>query len=272
MQDADTHASARTPIMNAPASLFDLTGKAAFVAGASSGIGLHTARLLARAGCAVALAARRADRLSDAVDQLRAEGLRAHAVSLDVAEPTSIAPAWAAAEAQLGQPVDILFNNAGTIYVERFVDQAVDEVTRIFDTNLKGNFLVAQTAARHMAALAGGCIINVASSSGLRAGGHMSSYGASKAGLIHLTRVMALELAGKGVRVNAIAPGNIQTDMHAHFAEHGFDEAIRKRIPMRRFGVPSDLDGATLLLASDAGRYITGAVLPVDGGQTLSWM
>jgi NAD(P)-dependent dehydrogenase (short-subunit alcohol dehydrogenase family) len=258
--------------MNKLPSLFDLTGKTAFVAGASSGIGLHTARLFAQAGASVVLAARRADRLTDAVNSLQAEGFHACAVSLDVTDPASVAPAWAAGEQLSGHPIDILFNNAGTIYVERFVDQTLEEITRIFDTNLKGNFLVAQEAARHMAARGSGCIINVASSSGLRAGGHMSSYGASKAGLIHLTQIMALELAGKGVRVNALAPGNIQTDMHAHFADHGFEESLRKRIPMRRFGLPHDLDGATLLLASEAGRYITGAVLPVDGGQTLSWM
>lgn len=258
--------------MKALETLFDLSGKVAFVSGASSGIGLHTARLLAQAGAFVILAARRADRLTEAVAALKADGLAAAAVSLDVTDPAGIEPAWAAAQQLAGQPVDILFNNAGVIYVERFVDQTLDELTRIFDTNLKGNFLVAQEAARHMAARGSGSIINIASSSGLRAGGHMSSYGASKAGLIHLTHIMALELAGKGVRVNALAPGNIETDMHAHFADHGFDDSIRKRIPMRRFGHASDLDGATLLLASDAGRYITGAVLPVDGGQTLSWM
>jgi NAD(P)-dependent dehydrogenase (short-subunit alcohol dehydrogenase family) len=258
--------------MNPLGTLFDLSGKVAFVAGASSGIGLHTARLFAQSGAFVVLAARRADRLDDAVSSLTADGYGAAAVSLDVTDSASIAPAWASAQDLTGQPVDILFNNAGVIYVERFIDQPLEEVTRIFDTNLKGNFLVAQEAARHMAARGSGCIINIASSSGLRAGGHMSSYGASKAGLIHLTRIMALELAGKGVRVNALAPGNIETEMHTHFADHGFDESIRKRIPLRRFGQPSDLDGATLLLASDAGRYITGAVLPVDGGQTLSWM
>lgn len=258
--------------MNMLDTLFSLRGKVAFVSGASSGIGLHSAKLFAQAGAFVILAARRADRLAEGVASLRAEGYGAAAVSLDLTDPSSIAPAWAAAEDQAGQPVDILFNNAGVIYVDRFIDQTLEEVTRVFDTNLKGNFLVAQEAARRMAVRGSGSIINVASSSGLRAAGHMSSYGASKAGLIHLTQIMALELAGKGVRVNALAPGNIETDMHAHFADHGFDESIRKRIPMRRFGQPSDLDGATLLLASDAGRYITGAVLAVDGGQTLSWM
>lgn len=257
---------------NSPASLFDLSGKAAFVAGASSGIGLHSARLLAQAGASVALAARRVDRLADAVAQLTDEGHRACAVNLDVTQIDSIAPAWAEAQRQLDQPIDILLNNAGIIHIERFTEQKTEDVSRIFDTNLKGAFLVAQEAARHMVAQGSGSIVNVASSSGLRASGHMSSYGASKAGLIHLTHIMALELAGKGVRVNALAPGNILTDMQAHFSEHGFEETIRKRIPMRRFGEPSDLDGAMLLLASDAGRYITGVVLPVDGGQILSWM
>lgn len=258
--------------MNGIAQMFDLCGKTAFVAGASSGIGLHTARLLAEAGASVVLAARRIDRLKESVSSLRADGHHACAVSLDVTEKASIAPAWEEAEFQTGEPIDILFNNAGIIYIERFTEQNHDEVARIFDTNLKGAFLVAQEAARHMAVRNCGSIINVASSSGLRAGGHMSSYGASKAGLIHLTHIMALELAGKGVRVNALAPGNILTEMQAHFTSHGFDESIRKRIPMRRFGNPADLDGATLLLASDASKYITGAVLPVDGGQILSWM
>ncbi|MGO4764158.1 SDR family oxidoreductase [Cupriavidus sp. 2KB_3] len=135
---------------------------------------------------------------------------------------------------------------------------------------MKGAYLMAQEAARRMVQRGEGSIVNIASSSGLRAGGQMSSYGASKAALIHLTQIMALELAGKGVRVNAIAPGNIETDMHAEFA--GIEQGILKRIPMRRFGKPSDLDGAMLLLASDAGRYMTGAVIPVDGGQVLSWM
>jgi NAD(P)-dependent dehydrogenase (short-subunit alcohol dehydrogenase family) len=252
--------------------LFDLTGKAALVTGASSGIGLHTARLFAEAGASVILAARRMERLADAVAVLKADGFNAAAVRLDVDDPAGIAPAWTVAEQLAGQPIDILFNNAGIIYIERFIDQTLEDVSRIFDTNLKGNFLVAQEAARHMVKRGNGSIINVASSSGLRAGGHMSSYGSAKAGLIHLTQIMALELAAKGVRVNALAPGNIQTDMHAHFTDHGLDESVRKRIPMRRFGVPSDLDGATLLLASEAGRYITGAVLPVDGGQILSWM
>jgi NAD(P)-dependent dehydrogenase (short-subunit alcohol dehydrogenase family) len=115
-------------------------------------------------------------------------------------------------------------------------------------------------------------IINVTSTSGLRAGGLLSSYGASKAGLLQLTRIMALELAHKGVRVNALCPGNFETDMHDVFRDGGLEDNLLKRIPQRRFGKPADLDGPALLLASDAGRYMTGAVIVVDGGQTLSWM
>ncbi len=251
---------------------FALTGKAAFVAGASSGIGLHIARTFAQAGASVALAARRTDRLADAVVQLTSEGHKACAVTLDVMDHRTIGQAWRYAERELGQPIDILFNNAGIIYMERFTDQEPEEVSRIIDTNLKGGFLMAQEAARNMSERKSGSIINVASSSGLRAGGYMSSYGASKAGLIHLTHIMALELARSGVRVNALAPGNIRTDMQSHFTEMGVEESIRKRIPMRRFGESSDLDGATVFLASDASGYVTGAVLPVDGGQVLSWM
>jgi NAD(P)-dependent dehydrogenase (short-subunit alcohol dehydrogenase family) len=130
--------------------------------------------------------------------------------------------------------------------------------------------LVAQEAARRMVKRRSGVIVNIASTAGLRAGGSLSSYCASKAALIHLTHVMALELAGKGIRVNAICPGNIETDMQAALKD--FEEALIKRTPMRRFGKPEDLDGVSLLLAADAGRYITGAAIPVDGGQVLTWM
>lgn len=247
-------------------------GQAALVTGASSGIGLHVARTFAEAGASVVLAARRADRLHEAVNALREAGHRAFAVALDVTQPGAAADAWQASETALDQPVDILFNNAGVIYVERFWLQEPDEVERVFRTNLYGAFAMAQEAARRMVARGSGSIINVASTAGLRAAGRLASYGASKAALLHLTQTMALELASKGVRVNALAPGNLQTDMHAEFGKAGFEESIRQRIPMRRFGAPADLEGAALLLASRAGSYITGAVLPVDGGQLLSWM
>ncbi|TFZ02906.1 SDR family oxidoreductase [Ramlibacter henchirensis] len=252
--------------------LFSLSGKTAFISGASSGIGQHTARTLARAGARVVLAARREDKLAHAVEGMRGEGLAAWPVALDVTQPASILQAWGKAEQLLGSPIDVLFNCAGIIYVERFLLQDAEEVQRVFDTNLKGAFLLAQEAAKHMAQRGSGSIINVASTSGLRAAGRLASYGASKAGLLHLTSIMALELASKGVRVNALAPGNIETDMHDQFEDAGLAEHIRQRIPQRRFGDMGDLDGASLLLAADAGRYITGAVIPVDGGQLLTWM
>lgn len=132
--------------------------------------------------------------------------------------------------------------------------------------------MVAQEAVRRMLALQRGAIVNVASTAGLRTGAYMASYAASKAGLIHLTRVMALELAAKNIRVNVLCPGNIDTEMQATLADRGFRDGMLRRTPMRRFGKVDDLDGAFLLRASDAGRYMTGAVVTVDGGQTLSWM
>lgn len=250
--------------------LFSLKGKTALVTGASSGIGQHIAGVFARAGAQVVLAARRMERIEQAVSELRAAGHAAHGVFLDVTRTDSIAPAFDEAEKQAGAAVDILYNNSGVIYSKSFLEQEEAEIAHLLDTNLKGAMLVAQEAARRMAAQDGGNIINIASTAGLRAGGFLSSYCASKAALIHLTHVMALELAGKGIRVNAICPGNIETDMQV--ALQDFRQSLIKRTPMRRLGTPEDLDGVSLLLASDAGRYITGAAIPVDGGQVLSWM
>jgi NAD(P)-dependent dehydrogenase (short-subunit alcohol dehydrogenase family) len=252
------------------AKMFSLAGKTALITGASSGIGLHIAGVYARAGARVVLAARRMERIEAAVAQLRQEGHEAHGVPLDVTRSATIGAAFDQAERECGATVDILYNNSGIIYAKPFIEQEESEIDRLFDTNLKGAMLVAQEAARRMVGARSGVIVNIASTAGLRAGGWLSSYCASKAALIHLTHVMALELAGKGIRVNAICPGNIETDMQD--ALQGFEEALIKRTPMRRFGKPEDLDGVSLLLASDAGRYITGAAIPVDGGQVLSWM
>lgn len=254
------------------AALFQLAGKAALVSGASSGIGLHTAQMLAQAGAAVALAARRTDRTESAVAALREQGHAACSVALDVTRIETIEAAWTVAEAQLGRPIDILFNNAGVMYAERFVSQSLAEVEKVFDTNLKGAFLMAQVAAQNMVKRKYGSIINVASTAGLGAGGYLSSYGASKAALIHLTKIMALELASRSVRVNALCPGNFKTEMHGTFQERGIEDSLLQRIPMHKFGELEQLDGATLLLASDAGSYMTGALIAVDGGQLLSWM
>lgn len=253
-------------------SLFGLAGKRVFVTGASSGIGLHLAKVFAQAGASVALGARREDRLRAAIEEFTAEGFHACSVPLDVKQPETIRAAWESAESALGGPIDVLLNNAGVLYAEKFVSQTLADVEHVFDTNLKGAFLVAQEATRSMAQRRCGSIINIASTAGLRAGGFLSSYGASKAGLIHLTKVMALELASRGVRVNALCPGTMRTDMLDTFSERGLDEKILERIPMRKLGETHELDGAALLLASNAGGYMTGVVLPVDGGQLLSWI
>ncbi len=250
--------------------IFSLQGRTALITGASSGIGLHIAGVYARAGARVVLAARRHDRIEAAVDELRRSGHQASGVYLDVTQTDSISAAFDTVEQELGAPLDILFNNSGVLYSKSFLEQEEREISRIFDTNLKGAMLVAQQAARRMSAAGHGVIINIASTAGLRAGGSLSSYCASKAALIHLGNVMALELASKGIRVNTICPGNIETDMQASLKD--FEKALIKRTPLRRFGKPEDLDGVALLLASDAGRYMTGTAIAVDGGQTLTWM
>lgn len=259
--------------MTSPDTLFSLRGRTALVTGASSGLGAHVAGVYARAGAAVALAARRTDRIESLAADLRAQDHRACAIALDVCDAAAIPRAFDDAEAALGAPVDLLFNNAGVLYARRFVDQDMAEVDRVFDTNLRGAFRCAQEAARRMVRRqCGGAIVNVASTAAFGTGAQFSSYCASKAGLVQLTKVMALELAKRGVRVNALCPGTFETDMVQTFKDGGFDESVRERTPMRRFGRPADLDGAALLLASDAGRYITGIALTVDGGQLLSWM
>ena len=260
-----------SPLLAPPS--FSVQGKVALITGASSGIGLHLARTLAQLGATALLAARRVDKLDEQVRPLQDAGFKAHALALDVTDADSIPAAFDLAEKTAGGSVDILINNAGIIYSEKFVDQDTAEVDRLFNTNLRGAFLVAQEASRRMLRAGnGGSIVNVASSGGLRAGATMASYGASKAALIHLTKIMALELASKNIRVNAICPGNIETDMTNALTAKGFEERLLKRTPMHRFGKLEDLDGPVLLLVSEAGRYITGATLTVDGGQTLSWM
>jgi len=252
--------------------LFTMKGHVVLVTGASSGIGLHLAHTFAAAGASVALAARRVERVEASAAELRSAGHRAVGVYLDVTEPGSIGPAFDAAEKQLGAPISVLINNAGVLHAESFIDHRDEDLDRVIDTNLKGAFRVAREAAKRMVTHKRGSIINIASTAGLRTGGFMSSYAASKAGLIHSSSVMALELAGKNVRVNVVCPGNIETDMQRELGDKGFLDAMLKRTPLRRFGRSEDLDGPVLLLASDAGRYMTGSVVTVDGGQTLSWM
>jgi NAD(P)-dependent dehydrogenase (short-subunit alcohol dehydrogenase family) len=247
-----------------------LAGKTALVTGASGGFGGHFARLLAAHGARVALAARRLDALEALKADIEAEGGAAFAIGMDVTDEASIVQGIAAIEAGFGT-IDVLVNNSGVSGSSPALDCTADNWDQVFDTNLRGAFLVAREVGRAMrAAGQPGSIVNVASIVGLRPAGGLSAYAASKAGLIHLTHALGLELARHGIRVNAIAPGYYPTDMNADFWETEGGQAMIKRIPMRRLGELRDLDGPLLLLASDASRYMTGAVIPVDGGHLCS--
>lgn len=256
--------------MNSPLDLFDLSGKAALVTGASSGIGRHAARTLAAAGAKVAIAARRLDALVDLEKQIEATGGRALPLALDVTDAASVADCVKAAETELGV-LSILVNNAGTADTRAALEVTEGDWDKVVDTNLKGAWLMAQAVAEHMVRLGqGGAIVNMASVLGLAASAQIPAYCASKGGLVNLTRALAVEWARHGIRVNALAPGYIETEINRDFLASDAGQGLKKRVPLRRFGTPADLDGALLLLASDAGRYITGSVLTVDGGQTAS--
>jgi NAD(P)-dependent dehydrogenase (short-subunit alcohol dehydrogenase family) len=248
----------------------DLSGEAAIVTGASGGLGRHFALVLARAGAKVALAARRLDRLGALAAEIEGLGGRALPVACDVTSASSVAEAVSAAETELG-PITILVNNSGVAVTAKAVDHEEADWDHVVDTNLKGAFLMAREVAKHLVALGRpGRIINIASIVGLRNMPGLSSYAASKAGLIHLTHALALELGPRGITVNALAPGYIETDINREYLASPAGEALAKRIPLRRTGQPEDLDGALLLLASSSGAYINGAVVPVDGGHLVS--
>jgi len=242
-----------------------LAGKTALVTGASSGLGRHFAQLLARHGARVIVAARRRDALDGVAAAL---GDAARAVTLDVRD----APAVERTMAELG-PLDIVVNNAGIALTGKALDVDDDDWQRVLDTDLSGAFRVARGAARALAhAKRGGVIVNVASILGLRVAKQVPAYVAAKAGLLRLTEALALEFAPLRIRVNALAPGYVETDLNREFLHSPAGDAMVKRVPLRRFGQPQDLDGALLLLVSDAGRYMTGATIVVDGGHTLAWL
>jgi NAD(P)-dependent dehydrogenase (short-subunit alcohol dehydrogenase family) len=242
----------------------------ALVTGASSGLGRHFATVLARAGATVALAARRIETLEELARDIEASGRRALAVRMDVTSDESVRTAFDLIEATFGTP-DLIINNAGVAITKPLLEQTEADWDSVLDTNLKGAFLVATEGARRLRAQRhGGSIINIASILGFRQGWNVTSYAASKAGMVQLTRSMALELARFDIRVNAIAPGYFNTDMNKDFWGTPHAAEMLKRIPQRRLGEPEELDGALLLLASNASKYMTGAIIPVDGGHLVS--
>jgi NAD(P)-dependent dehydrogenase (short-subunit alcohol dehydrogenase family) len=244
----------------------DLAGRTALVTGASGGLGRHFACVLAASGARVIAAARNMDKLAETVAMIATAGGDALAVSLDVKDEASIAAAI-----QASGDIDILVNNAGIASTKRLLDWQAEEWDDVMDTNLRGAWMVASAVARQM--VEGDCagsIINIASVLGKRVAGGVMPYAVSKAGLIQMTKAMALELAGKGIRVNALAPGYIKTDINKDFLQSEAGRKLMKRVPQRRFGDPEDLDGALLLLASDGSKFINGAVITVDGGHLVS--
>lgn len=248
----------------------DLTGRTALVTGASSGLGRHFAGVIARAGARVALAARRRDALEETSATIEAAGGTAVAVAMDVTDPDSVSRAVAEAADALGG-IDILINNAGVTASAAFLDMEEEDWSRVVDTNLTGCARVARAVGRRMRdGKTGGCIVNVASILGIRVAGHIASYVSSKGGLVHLTKAMALELARHGIRVNALCPGYLETELNQDFFASDAGKALIKRIPQRRLGRLDELDGPLLLLCSDAGSYMTGSVIAVDGGHLVS--
>lgn len=250
--------------------LFDVSREVILITGASQGLGRQFARVLSARGAAVALAARQTSKLKALEDEIRAKGGRAAAVQMDVTSTASIAQAIDAAEAALG-PVTVLINNAGIAVEKLAIEQSEADWDAVIGANLKGAYFAATEIARRMIARqSGGNIINIASVLGSSVVKFVSPYAISKAAVIQATKALALELAASNIRVNALAPGYIDTEINHDIWETPAGEKLIKRIPQRRVGHESDLDGAIMLLASSASRYMTGSVVTVDGGFLLT--
>ena len=249
---------------------FDLSGKIALVTGASGGLGRHFAGVLAGAGARVAICARRMDKITESVAGIESAGGRSFGVEMDVTDKDSVIAAFDVIEEQAG-PVTVLINNAGITASNLALEMSEDDWDRVLDTNLKGAWTVAQQAAQRMAgAKTGGVIVNIASVLGLRVGKGVLPYAVSKAGLVQMTKALALELAPHGIRVNALAPGYVETDLTRDYLASDAGKKLLKRIPQRRPAGMEELSGPLLLLASDASSYMTGAVIAVDGGHLVS--
>ena len=252
----------------------DLSGRVAFVTGASSGLGAQFARTLSRAGAAVTLAARRVERLKTLRAEIEADGGDAHVVALDVTDHDSIKAAVAHAETEMGA-IDILVNNSGVSVTSKLLDIGPEDYDYVFNTNTRGAFFVAQEVARRMIARArgaapgtftGGRIVNIASMAGLRVLGQLGVYSMSKAAVIHMTRAMALEWGRYGINTNALCPGYIDTEINHQHWQTESGQKLMNMMPRKRVGKPTDLDSALVMLCANESHFINGAVLSADDG------
>ena len=252
------------------ADMFNLTGRVALVTGASSGLGRQFARALADNGAAVALVARRTDRLLDLQQEIEAKGGKALAIEADVTDRAAMVAAFDAAEKAFGT-VTILVNNAGVAQQSvRATEVTAEEWRRVLGVDRDAVFYWAQEGARRMiAAKKPGAIVNIASVLGFGVSKGTTAYAVAKAAVVQTTKALSVELAFKGIRVNAIAPGWFVTEINDTYLESEAGSALKRDIPMGRFGNEGDLDGALLLLVSDAGAYMAGATIVVDGGQVV---
>ena len=252
----------------------DLSGRVAFITGASSGLGAQFARTLARAGAGVVLASRRVEKLKELRARIEGEGGDAHVIELDVTDHDSIKSAVAHAETEMGS-IDILVNNSGVSTTQRIQDVTPEDYDFIFDTNVKGAFFVAQEVGRRMLArsrgaapgsFTGGRIINIASMAGLKVLPQIGAYCMSKAAVVQMTRAMALEWGRFGINVNAICPGYIDTEINHHHWQTEQGKKLMDMLPRKRVGQPQDLDSVLMMLCANESHFINGAVIAADDG------
>lgn len=252
----------------------DLSGRIAFITGASGGLGAQFARTLSAAGAAVVLASRRIDKLKDLRAEIEGQGGDAHVIELDVTDHDSIKSAVAHAETEVGS-IDILINNSGVSTTQRLQDVSPDDYDFMFDTNVKGAFFVAQEVGKRMLARAkgsapgsytGGRIINIASMAGLRVLPQIGVYCMSKAAVIQMTKAQALEWGKFGINVNALCPGYIDTEINHHHWQTESGQKLVQMLPRKRIGRPTDLDAILVTLCSDQSHFINGAVIAADDG------